>query len=316
MTVPSTANLPSTSPGQTGGLSSRPIRITTLVAFFALSIAWTWIFWGAMALLGIPDEINFSRPGVILILLGQVGPLVAALALTLRSTGWKGVRSLLASALHARFSLGWYAAVLLGPGALLFLTYALGTILGIPPPAELFGLPMGGWLLALAGQAWVVVGEEYGWRGYALPRIQERFGSLTAALVVGMFWTLWHLPLFFIPGSYQSRISFLFFFPSILFDSLLYTLVYNRTGKRLASVMLLHAAQNLWGRAVPLFPAMQWIYLLLQAILAGLALRYLPRPWYHSRTLPTAPVSGPGQRPHLGWLRKIRPRPTHSRKRP
>ncbi len=285
---------------------ARPIHISTLVAFFALAFAWTWLFWGSLAFLRIPFPRDLSGgPGAWLILLGAIGPLAAALALSARSAGSKGVRTLLSSAFHWRFGSAWYFAVLLGPGALLFLAVMASAALGTQPGGALFNALTGAWLLIGIGQLWAAVGEEYGWRGYALPRIQDRFGSLIAALVVGLFWALWYLPLFFVPHSYQSSLPFSLFLISRVLDSILYTLVYNRTGRRLWSVMLLHGAQNLWGQVLPLAPGGLWIYTLLQAGLVVVALRYLPRPWFHSRTMPAATASV-APRSTLGWLRKIR----------
>lgn len=58
---------------------------------------------------------------------------------------------------------------------------------------------------------YIGLGEEIGWTGLALPRFQESLGSLGGSMVVGVLWALWHLPLFFMPGSSQYGISLIGF---------------------------------------------------------------------------------------------------------
>jgi membrane protease YdiL (CAAX protease family) len=86
--------------------------------------------------------------------------------------------------------------------------------------------------------------EEMGWRGYALPRLQGRLGPLTANLLLGVLWAFWHLPLWFVPGSFQAGSSFGLYVVSTVALSFLIGWVYNGTGGSLLLAILAHAASD------------------------------------------------------------------------
>ena len=84
--------------------------------------------------------------------------------------------------------------------------------------------------------------EELGWRGYALDRLQTRWNALVSSLIVGFFWALWHLPLFYIPGTsqYLYDMSFLGFLVGLLAISVLYTWAFNNTHTSIWSAVFFH----------------------------------------------------------------------------
>ena len=98
--------------------------------------------------------------------------------------------------------------------------------------------------------------EEPGWRGYAQEGLQRQMPILSASLVVGIFWALWHLPLFLIAGTYQSglglgTISFWAFMFGLVLESPIYAWIYNKTGGIVFSAVLLHGLGNLVRELVP-----------------------------------------------------------------
>lgn len=97
---------------------------------------------------------------------------------------------------------------------------------------------------AIIVSTWVQAGEEIGWRGYALPRLSERFGLAAAGLIVGMLWATWHLPLFFFGQSDTLGQSFPLYFLQVTALSVAMAWLYWRTGGSLLLVMLLHATVN------------------------------------------------------------------------
>jgi SAM-dependent methyltransferase len=91
------------------------------------------------------------------------------------------------------------------------------------------------------------LGEEFGWRGYALPRLQKLYRPLPAALILGVVWAFWHLPYFVVAGNYPSPAA-LYFIPfaiGIVASSVLISWIYNSTGGSLPATILYHAALNI-----------------------------------------------------------------------
>jgi membrane protease YdiL (CAAX protease family) len=138
----------------------------------------------------------------------------------------------------------WYAAVLavavLGPLAL-----GLSVVVG-DRTADVDVTVVG----ALAFFAFSIfpgsaLGEEIGWRGFALPHLQARTSALRAALLIGVVWGCWHLPLWLRGAETNPLLLFVPFVVMVIAMSVLCTWIYNGTGGSLLVVVLLHAAANL-----------------------------------------------------------------------
>jgi len=102
----------------------------------------------------------------------------------------------------------------------------------------LFGRPVAELAEFAPPTAFVMIGfaagviEEPGWRGYAQRALREHHSTVIESLIIGVFWALWHLPLFLIPGTYQSTMGlhstgFVFFMSSILVGSLVHGRLYD-----------------------------------------------------------------------------------------
>ena len=114
--------------------------------------------------------------------------------------------------------------------------------------------------------------EEFGWRGYALDRLQNRFNALLSSVILGLIWGLWHLPLFGLEGSIQQNVPIWAFVLGTVLFSVILTWLYNNTGGSILAVILLHTTGNL---AHYIFPAMATTWggpysLLLNLLVAGL----------------------------------------------
>jgi membrane protease YdiL (CAAX protease family) len=105
-------------------------------------------------------------------------------------------------------------------------------------------------LLFLVGG--LVNGEEIGWRGFALPRLLAKHRALTASLILGSLWALFHLPLFFIHGDSFASTPPLSFLIRMIGAAILFTWIYNNTGGSLLLAYLMHAASNFWPRVLPM----------------------------------------------------------------
>lgn len=229
---------------QTAATSSRTTMATGAfpLRFFALAFAFTWFFWwlGVLGERGVIDALPGFTP------VGAFGPLAAALVLAAREGGRDGVRSLLGRVTRWRVAPAWYAVAVLGPLALTLVTIALHVALGgrMPDPAALAGGLPAVLFASVYMLVFVALGEEVGWRGYALPALQARHGALTSSVILGSVWTLWHLPLFFNPATLYSNLPFVLFFAYLVPFSVLIAWVFNSTGGSVLIAMLVHAVMN------------------------------------------------------------------------
>lgn len=230
--------------------SSWPQR-HALTGYFALAFGLSWLGWLPMALaqngLGVlPIRLPFT---LFAMLTTFGGPTVAAFVMTGFTEGRTGVRALLRRYRQGKFGVGWYALILLGmPLAfLLASTVVLGgapwQTLAAKAPVFLSAYP----LLLIVGLFTGPLGEEPGWRGFALPRLQAKIGPVGGSLALGALWAAWHAPLFLLPewrGTGPLGPFALAFFGWVVPFSVIMTWVYNRTGGNLIAAVLTHDALN------------------------------------------------------------------------
>jgi len=242
---------------------SVPPRPYALPAFFLLSFGIAWIVWlpAAAASWGL---LPLQLPPALTGLFGAFGPSLAAIILTSAGDGAPGLRQLLGRLLWWRAGIQWYAFVLFFPAAISLATSALYVSFGgsapdfaDPPVLRLYPLPpelsgVGPWpLLPFVFLQTLLfsspMGEEIGWRGYALPRLQAGRSALRASLVLGLLWGLWHLPLYLTRGHPLSEEFFGWYLLGILADAILFTWVYNNTRGSLLLALLFHASIAVTG---------------------------------------------------------------------
>lgn len=224
-----------------------------LAAFFVLAFALTWPFMIADALGSyrvIPFRLSASGPGLVLALLMSYGPTFAALIVTFVISGWTGIRKLLSRLLIWRVGLRWYVVAILGPFLIFFAAIGVYLLLGgtMRPLPQLGILEFGASITILFLVQGLVNGEEIGWRGFALPRLQNRQIALLASLSLGLIWGLFHLPLFFTQGGgvggNQASVPMLAFVAQILASSILATWIFNNTRGSLLLMYCFHASIN------------------------------------------------------------------------
>ncbi len=220
--------------------------------FVALAFAWSWGCW----LLSPVVRGQSSLLATGLMWLGGFGPSLAAVALVWYEGGWAGLRSWLSRCLRWRVGWVWVAAALLLPLVVVALAAAIyvalgGTITQSPGYGhELLAAVNFALILLLGGP----LGEEFGWRGYALPYLQKRYGWRVASLFLGIVWGTWHLPLFYIANTTQQHIPVALFMVSTVAMSVLFAWLYNRTAGSLIPAILFHTAINYWSWIIPVMP--------------------------------------------------------------
>jgi membrane protease YdiL (CAAX protease family) len=177
-------------------------------------------------------------------LIGSNVPSAVAIVLTAVGFGKSATRKLLGQLLIWRVGWRWYL-VLLAPTALVIGTISLVAVTRGGPTAAL-AVPLLSAIITVAFMTFPgsALGEEIGWRGYALPRVQSTRSALTASLVVGTLHGLWHLPLW-LRGDADHQLSV---YPAFLIQALglavIYTWLYNSSKGSLLLVVLFHTATN------------------------------------------------------------------------
>lgn len=196
--------------------------------------------------------------------LGALSASAAGLVLAGLIGGKAGVRELLRRGAIWRVGWGWWAFVLLFPAVPAVAALYLGGAVsgravglgGLGSPAGLIGTIA--FLAVFAG-----LGEEFGWRGFALPRVQARHGALAASLVVGVFHWLWHTPLFFVEGVNQYQLAqeigflpaFVGYGVLVVAGAVQLTWIFNNTRGSVLMVALYHGATNGWNGYVDILRA-------------------------------------------------------------
>ncbi len=212
--------------------------------FFILTFAFSWLIWlpGVLAARGVIETAVSSTP---LILLGGLGPAIAAIVLTARAEGRAGLKQLASSALNPKRAFPW----LIGASVLLLVLHATSRFIysmfssNLPVSAQVSSpitvLPFFIIVSFLGGG----LDEEIGWRGYALDRLQERFSALNASFILTAFWIVWHLPVSMMQGTNQSLIPFWLFTLAGIPLGVMLTWVYNSTRSIFAAAFF-HALGN------------------------------------------------------------------------
>lgn len=234
--------------------TTRPALASPWVYFLATYI-WSGIFGGLAILMNLSME---SAAGLVLVLLAALGPMVMGIAFTYltrdkegRRDYWKRIVS------FKRIPARWYLVIFIfvpilnGLAALLdVLTGGTGATWGeaalnlLTNPASL--------ILSILFATLFPFIEELGWRGYLLDRLQEKYSALVSSLILGILWSLWHLPTFFIRDSYQASLgigtpAFWWFFAGIVPLTFVFTWIYNNTNRSTLAVILFHAMVNFTG---------------------------------------------------------------------
>lgn len=206
--------------------------------FFLLAFAITWGLQmpGVLAQRGVlPGDPDAYMP---LVGLGIFGPLVAATVLTAREGGRAAVRALYARFLLFRVHPKYYLVGFFLPVVLLTAGLALLNLAGREGPIEYF--PAAG---ALVVGIVISIAEEVGWRGYAQPRLEVRYGPFAAGALIGVLWCVWHIPMFLGLGvPLDLLLVMLLFFTGA---SLMMAWIHSGTGGSLFLASLVHLGAHL-----------------------------------------------------------------------
>ena len=236
--------------------TSHSVNGIPLPLYLLVSFGGAWLIWLPL-LIAEYLQLSLPVPSVVFITLGSFAPSVVALLLTWRYAGGTELRQLLGRALVWRVSPIWYLLAIFGPALMMLLAMGGHLVLGGTVPDY---VPFGPrWLIVAVNIVLVFLiggplGEEFGWRGVVLPALEARFSPPWDSLILGIIWTVWHLPLFFISASAQHSLPFWLFALLTMPLCILITWVYHGSGESLLLVMLFHAAVNTWSGVLKISP--------------------------------------------------------------
>jgi uncharacterized protein len=256
------------------------IRISPLLAYFVLVFGIEWLL-----VLILPAFV----PAMIALLIGSWLPNAIGLLVTGVAGGRAALRELFAKVLLWRIGLRWFAIALLLPVALTILAIGLYTLLGnampvFAPASQLLPIV----LIAVFTGA---LGEELGWRGTALPRLQSRWTPLISSLILGILWGLYHLPALLLSGFPQQELPILPFIVAALALTVLVTWTFNHTGGSLIPVFLYHFSFNLMLNVTGII-GLPALFSLLAGVASVAAIAVIAIDWRRFTTLATRSTEG------------------------
>ena len=227
------------------------LKQNPLIAYFIITFAFSWTFYFSLLAVqfGWTDaEIPYS-----IHYLASFGPTIAALVVTALTTGKDGLRELWRRILKWRVGWGYAAFAIFSPiGLFLVAMGIVRAVKGEWPDLRLLGqanyLPYLGWGVLPIWLATFGFGEEIGWRGFALPRLQKSMSVSRATLILALVWALWHAPAFFYLDTIENLGGLIIipgFLTGILFGAVLLTWLYNGTEGSILMVSTWHALFDL-----------------------------------------------------------------------
>jgi membrane protease YdiL (CAAX protease family) len=247
------------------------MRQHPITAYFTLAFAITWALHTPMVLgrdgLGIfPYEVPEALYVILFILGAFLGPTLGAFLVTNALDGKEGRRKLLRRYGQWRVGLPWYALAIFAFPVIYIIAGSVA--LRDVPLADLganwatfFSTYLPALLIFPALITW---GEEPGWRGFALTRMQERYHPLVSSVIVGLMHGLWHLPIFLLVSGPVALgpfnlLSFIGNTATIIAITILWTWVFNNAKGSILIAVLLHASLNAsqaWmSTLIPNYPA-------------------------------------------------------------
>lgn len=251
-----------------------------LVLFFILAFAFPWIIWGT-SIAQTRGLLNFHIPQSLAFWIG----LNLATYITAGITdGWKAIKDIILRLIRWRVNPIWYIVAFLFTSIVGFVSIGINYLLGGTHQIGVL-LSTSKIIPSLLFQIfffWLT--EETAWRGFALPRLQAKYNSLTASIILGVLWGIWHLPLVFIPGSFQSTVPFIGFVLSAIATSIMITWIFNNSRGSVLIAALFHGSTdvaiaylNVMTGSLRLF----WIFIIIQYVFV-LAILLIYKPKYLS----------------------------------
>jgi uncharacterized protein len=238
-----------------------------LALFFVLAYA---ISWPLFVLAGVTKVAWITVPGLF-------GPAIAAVIVALASGGLPALQMLLGRLLIWRISPLWFGFALVFPAA----TYVIASALAPATSGSPTFAPSRQWYLiplVYVGLYLLVIGEELGWRGFALPVLQRRWSALLASLLLAIPWTIWHFAILTNPTAPNlGSVAGLAFIPFVFAISVIITAVFNNADGSLLAVLAYHASGDVTRFFLVLTPRAYDINVVITVVVAVVLVLLLGR---------------------------------------
>ena len=240
-----------------------------LIFFFVLAFVIGWLAF-------IPVFLYHASPKPSALFIFLFSPALAGLITAALTNGMTGVQEVLGRYLIWKFQIRWYLLVLLLL-PVIFLFVAL-----ISFRTNLESLRTGSpWYFLIASFCYLMFinsGEEIGWRGFALSRLQSVIKNpLVASIVLGLIWGIWHLPIYLNPE--QSSFPLILFLLFIVGISIIYSVLFNNTHGSLLMAVVLHASTDIAPRFMQIakFTPTSWLIIVVLTWISAMILYYATR---------------------------------------
>jgi uncharacterized protein len=222
--------------------------------FLAVTFLVTWTCWWILVPPARARLTAYGRPPFMLLyMLGGLGPTIAAYAAVLATRAHAPLKEFHSRLFRWRVAGWWYVIAVGFPVALALASVGVARTVD---PGSVEGLSVRPWYMFFPLLLVMIAGgglEELGWRGVAQPEMEMRLGRPATAMLVGVIWSLWHLPLFVLPGVGQRGTNFGVFAIGLVGGALILAWLYGRTRSILLCI-LFHAGWNAvaaLGLAIP-----------------------------------------------------------------
>lgn len=270
-------------------------HLSPVSTFVVLAYVISWVLWVPVVVI-FPDVADPPWWAIAVAFVGIFGPSIAAVITAAIRGGRSEVHALVAKLCRWRVGWFWYALVLITPPAFVWGGVAVFVALGGSVSIASMTWPLSAALILATFVPFGPLGEELGWRGYALPRLDKGLSPLTSSVLLGVIWAAWHAPMFWFPpiGLPSRSISSVgMWAANVVGFSILLSFVARRTRYSVPIAILLHATLNA-GPAMGLssftIPAssgeeirswaglVRWFVVLAAAVALGRERRKLPEP--------------------------------------
>lgn len=233
-------------------LSSSAAAPRAIAAFLVIAFTFSW----TIGIVAVHIQAQVPLLSTVMTIISGFGPSIAGVIVVAYFSTPLEFRGWIARCLYWRVGWLWLALAFVLPPVLMVMALAIHALLGgeviVSPAVEHIPLAIlnFGLVLVVGGP----LGEEFGWRGYAMPVLAARWGWLAASLIIGIVWGIWHLPLFFIVGTAQSVMSAPMFMVNILAGSAVFGWLFERTRGSVLPALVLHTSLNAWVGILGIVP--------------------------------------------------------------